>query len=1029
MMYNPDDPDPVIHDDYEANNSFASATDLGTSNSGGLGGLSITGPSTNLDIDYFKFTAASNTTIQVRIDFQHLDGNLVLRAYNGSQQLIGTSDTSSQYQNSETLTFGVQQGQTYFFRVGGAVNYYDLSFRNLTANFDWSMPRRFGSVDQFGLPVIPNTRDYAMPNPTWINGVETARFPVQFTVPGGITGGDVSYNWNIVGSNYSTNVSNAGLTRNIDLPEGTYNVTLTTTAGGVSVSSQQQITVRNYLIVGMGDSYGSGEGNPHSPAQYDWAGFATRGAIWADSPDGQEALYHRMAHRSSKAGAAMAALDLENNSDKSSVTFVFLNHTGATINQGVLNGQPSGEPSAAPGTSPAQISRLSQIVGSRPIDTMIMSIGGNDMGFAQVLRDLVTNENLGFLNEYEQNITDILEGALAKVETLDQVGYPALAAALQPFTIRNTILTEYPDISRDSNGNYGDGLIGDVQPPLAIDRHEITRAMTEVMPHLVETMVRACRKFGWTYGGGLAEQYRTHGYGDWLRTATDSTIMQGPLGNVNFVTVLDKQNTSGTMHPIGGGLEALRGVLNGKLWGANLAMTNFSMSAGALVDNAATFSITIKNTSMLTTAGASTTALYMSPDTSVTAADTFLTSINVPALAPGQQVTLTGSLPTRTDPFRTNANAVYVAPVLDSSNVVAEANEGDNNAYNPALIKAVKSERDLNADGTINPATIAVGQTVNAAIGRDELIGGADFDFYNLDVTAGQTLDIDVDSNSLDTYLAIYSTSFGFLILKQADNDNGFAPGETFISGESYLRHTFNNAGRYVLVVGHAANKTVDPNVIPGRNAGQSGDYSLSVSNVAVTPPPQCLEASYDLQSNTITYRFDRNVLDSISASTLGLKNLDTGATIPSSAISVSKNLANNSVTFSLIGYAKGLPNGNWKATLSKSLVKDAAGIALANDAVASFFSLAGDANRDRKVDFNDLLVLASNFNKTGRTYQQGNFDRSANGTVDFNDLLILAGNFNTSVPLVQNSLVAAQSSDVLDTEKRATATFSEALI
>ena len=44
------------------------------------------------------------------------------------------------------------------------------------------------------------------------------------------------------------------------------------------------------LIAAIGDSYASGEGNPHSPAQYDWLGFATRGAIWAQCGDDLESI-------------------------------------------------------------------------------------------------------------------------------------------------------------------------------------------------------------------------------------------------------------------------------------------------------------------------------------------------------------------------------------------------------------------------------------------------------------------------------------------------------------------------------------------------------------------------------------------------------------------------------------------------------------------------------------------------------------------------------------------------------------------
>ena len=59
-------------------------------------------------------------------------------------------------------------------------------------------------------------------------------------------------------------------------------------------------------------------------------------------------------------------------------------------------------------------------------------------------------------------------------------------------------------------------------------------------------------------------------------------------------------------------------------------------------------------------------------------------------------------------------------------------------------------------------------------------------------------------------------------------------------------------------------------------------------------------------------------------------------------------------------------------------------------------YRIPGDATGADKVDFNDFLVLQNNFNKTGTTYDQGNFDYSA--TTDFNDFLILQNNFGTSI-------------------------------
>jgi sugar lactone lactonase YvrE len=86
--------------------------------------------------------------------------------------------------------------------------------------------------------------------------------------------------------------------------------------------------------------------------------------------------------------------------------------------------------------------------------------------------------------------------------------------------------------------------------------------------------------------------------------------------------------------------------------------------------------------------------------------------------------------------------------------------------------------------------------------------------------------------------------------------------------------------------------------------------------------------------------------------------------------------------------------------------------------------TLAGDANLDGSVDFNDLFAVGKHLNTTGNDWSQGNFNYSSNGTVDFNDLFIIGQNLNktingsgvvlggTTVPLSQISRI--QNTDVL---------------
>jgi len=106
------------------------------------------------------------------------------------------------------------------------------------------------------------------------------------------------------------------------------------------------------------------------------------------------------------------------------------------------------------------------------------------------------------------------------------------------------------------------------------------------------------------------------------------------------------------------------------------------------------------------------------------------------------------------------------------------------------------------------------------------------------------------------------------------------------------------------------------------------------------------------------------------------------------------------------------LADGNYRLTLPAGWLRDAAGNPMAADFTFDFHPLAGDANRDRSVNFNDLTLLAQNYNTTGQSWATGDF--TGDGNVDFNDLVKLAQNYNASLlsaPLP--GLTASFSSDM----------------
>jgi hypothetical protein len=172
----------------------------------------------------------------------------------------------------------------------------------------------------------------------------------------------------------------------------------------------------------------------------------------------------------------------------------------------------------------------------------------------------------------------------------------------------------------------------------------------------------------------------------------------------------------------------------------------------------------------------------------------------------------------------------------------------------------------------------------------------------------------------------------------------------------------------------------------------------------------------------TLQFNFNLNVSTSLSNSDLTLVNTTTGQTIPSSNVAVTYDQTLQRASFTFPNYTYGaLPDGIYAATLSGSGISDIAGTTMASNYSQNFLVLAGDANRDKKVDLTDFTILASNFNQSGKTFSQGDF--SYNGIVDLTDFTILASKFNQSLATqgAPGTTVAAEAATPLRRVRQAT--------
>jgi hypothetical protein len=174
------------------------------------------------------------------------------------------------------------------------------------------------------------------------------------------------------------------------------------------------------------------------------------------------------------------------------------------------------------------------------------------------------------------------------------------------------------------------------------------------------------------------------------------------------------------------------------------------------------------------------------------------------------------------------------------------------------------------------------------------------------------------------------------------------------------------------------------------------GNYGLFFKTAAITDnsPPLVTAAiqQFEVAPFGIIFTLDQDVLGSVDASDVVVKNLATNVTYP-----IGKTFYDPATHRAGYGIAAGtLPDGNYRATLLAGSLKDASLNPLAADYKFDFYVLAGDANRDRKVDAADLGILSLNWQGTGKTFSQGDFNYD--GKVDINDLYILSSRWKQTL-------------------------------
>lgn len=306
---------------------------------------------------------------------------------------------------------------------------------------------------------------------------------------------------------------------------------ITDAQGAVVGTANHAVTVQDFLIVSIGDSVGSGEGNP-------------------DIPRPSLRWENQQCHRSAAAGSAQAAKLLEQADPRTSVTFVHLACSGATILRGLLGSYEGIEP--GPPLDP-QVQQATDLAGGREIDAVMVSIGANDVKFSEAVQSCFLKTDCDDANDPSSAASKFNR----RVAFLP-LGYTRLSNALNNDVAADRVyITEYFDPTRDDQAQVCDGTILEDAPfaPLGeITAQEATWASLDMLGGLNSEVNSAAAAHGWRYVGGMYADFAAHGYcalDPWVDTYTESQSLQG--------------DRFGSLHPNGTGHADYAGHLQASL--------------------------------------------------------------------------------------------------------------------------------------------------------------------------------------------------------------------------------------------------------------------------------------------------------------------------------------------------------------------------------------------------------------------------------------------------------------------------------
>ena len=357
----------------------------------------------------------------------------------------------------------------------------------------------------------------------------------------------------------------------------------------VSAEGEQGIStearVKDLLIVGLGDSFASGEGNPDVPVQF--ASGRRHNNLYPkrarNDASGNPQWLDETCHRSLYGHQLRAALQIAIENPQSAVTFMGYACSGAAVEEGLLGPQEYVD-YVSTGTGSGAAPQVQAVSGKRKdtqlrwllrelcavkperdgglwtcpggqfrrnVDFLFLSVGGNDIGFSNLvtwatLRDNTSSKLAKFFgatvspSRFADNMREILPDAYARLARAIESAVP-LRTEEDVFDPSRIVLTAYPDILEDEKGQvcpagpegeneqgYAANQSLDLWQNWLVVTGEKLGATHEQLARLHDRMGELAGDHGWTFASRAYgdKPFRGHGFCARSKVAVDDSAEQ-----------------------------------------------------------------------------------------------------------------------------------------------------------------------------------------------------------------------------------------------------------------------------------------------------------------------------------------------------------------------------------------------------------------------------------------------------------------------------------------------------------------------